>query len=629
MENIKTITLSRELITGSLDSDDIPDVVYREIASIYDIEFVDNIIPVDAIISACEKASKVPITLDTNSKYLREVAKFINPNEMWTNKELLLDAYRFIIKFMKDEDTALPQIGITFDVGLQTQSTPHSLNACMLFRLCKHNNLSTYLDTTIDQMVNSLRMLKMDNFMQQSIMFNTLKNIPFEDLPYIYLYLSRFESNGDDNSDTDTDGHLQSLEISYDEMKETIQYFSDVSKLYQRFRPKTVSEAVAIAGYVYDVDISSASDIFSEFTHLTQAPNSYEPKDEIMLKKWKKNNTLFNLNFVFNPYFPENIYKIGKLDSLARFEGYVNSTEEGPYSFLQTVYVEDTFYFGVMDKNFGIEENIAFQTYIYGDSIDELPEKFIISYGSRETNFFAYFTYEELIQLFSNNKNFSSPIPFHDIFSKTSITKLKNMCYAELPTDTEEILLKKRSLLASIAQVEIYVNEKNTILRRFREEYLECSFGMRNEIETAVSNLFKLSMCMRGWLKDNDELPIDSAPVGSNDQYLVIVRVTEKIIEFEKNVNSLPPYLGKMIMDLPLYKYHTNREFHPISSAQGELTVREKLELVKGGESLNEASIPDTCIRMSSNILATSVYRYMQILGMSIPFDIEKLRSIS
>ena len=83
--------------------------------------------------------------------------------------------------------------------------------------------------------------------------------------------------------------------------------------------------------------------------------------------------------------------------------------------------------------------------------------------------------------------------------------------------------------------------------------------------------------------------------------------------------------IGNQILDLPLLKI-SGGEFQPVASEESGKTIRGRLHIVKSGD---DHATYDSCIRLSSNLLAITCWRYMEVLGMSTPFDIEMLREIS
>ena len=139
----------------------------------------------------------------------------------------------------------------------------------------------------------------------------------------------------------------------------------------------------------------------------------------------------------------------------------------------------------------------------------------------------------------------------------------------------------------------------------------------------------------------------------SDNPYEVEVRVTEAIALFETAVGwggRRPPQpppsgleqvsgalmntdleispeksLSELILGLPLLKY-ADGKYIPIRSTKEGTSIRERLEIVKKGDEHPDYT---SCIRLTSNILAVTAYRIMEVLGLPPKFDIRSLRSIS
>ena len=79
-----------------------------------------------------------------------------------------------------------------------------------------------------------------------------------------------------------------------------------------------------------------------------------------------------------------------------------------------------------------------------------------------------------------------------------------------------------------------------------------------------------------------------------------------------------------MILGLPLLHYRG--EYIAASEHSMGLTITDRIRIVREGDSSNNVN---SCIRLTSNWFATTAHRYMQVVGMPQPFNIEHLRSIS
>ena len=129
-------------------------------------------------------------------------------------------------------------------------------------------------------------------------------------------------------------------------------------------------------------------------------------------------------------------------------------------------------------------------------------------------------------------------------------------------------------------------------------------------------------MCCRGWLKDSDPLPISEAPV--ENQHLVDIRVTSSFADLDAFLSEINTNLQNIFLSLPLLR--KRNDWVVINSIDKGKTIKERLEILKKGEDHGDHN---SCMRLTSNYLAQSVYRYMQILELEPPFHLEDLRDIS
>lgn len=77
-------------------------------------------------------------------------------------------------------------------------------------------------------------------------------------------------------------------------------------------------------------------------------------------------------------------------------------------------------------------------------------------------------------------------------------------------------------------------------------------------------------------------------------------------------------------MTLPLLKYRDG-QFTAETNPEAGLTIRDRIELVK----LGNDNLIVSCIRLTSNIIGATYYRYSKILDLPVHFEIEDLRRIN
>jgi len=83
--------------------------------------------------------------------------------------------------------------------------------------------------------------------------------------------------------------------------------------------------------------------------------------------------------------------------------------------------------------------------------------------------------------------------------------------------------------------------------------------------------------------------------------------------------------LGVFLGGLPLLIYRDG-VFNASQQREYGLTLGDRLRLIRSGENTDNMN---SCIRMSSNWLCASAYKYMQQINMEPPFEIRSLRYIA
>jgi hypothetical protein len=146
---------------------------------------------------------------------------------------------------------------------------------------------------------------------------------------------------------------------------------------------------------------------------------------------------------------------------------------------------------------------------------------------------------------------------------------------------------------------------------------------VRNNINVVLNNLLELAMYTRGWNGVLNEFPIEEAIV--ENQNIVDIAVTESLNKYENSVRGLPSDISCCFAGLPLLKYQ-HKKFIVINDTDNGKSLGERIEIMKSGENIQNVN---SCIRLTSNYLSASVYRYYQALRLPVPFDIDRLRYIS
>lgn len=182
--------------------------------------------------------------------------------------------------------------------------------------------------------------------------------------------------------------------------------------------------------------------------------------------------------------------------------------------------------------------------------------------------------------------------------------------------DDSPLVQSAKKLLAAIAYVETSSMTQFASLEHFVREFGK---SQREQCMELLTLLLRLSMTMRGWDgKSTSAYPVHSTP--TLPQNLIDVNVTEAWTAFFGAVERFGN-LGQRFLDLPLVRW---RGEFIVSRLRAEgRTLRERLEIVRRN------TTQESCIRLSSNWLCATVYRYMTAFQMVPPFSIELLRDIA
>ena len=563
------------------------------------------------------KKKEIPIPISD----LRIIARYINPHCKTWKKESLMKAFQFFntfeVKNLKDN----------FTVGLQTPENIYSLNASLLYKVCKEYNIQTNRNSSIEWMENSIRMYqKMNNpyylnevkmkihdeikfYTSHSELVNIL-NVINKPVPQISLAHS--------HSANFIKKYVPPLRIKYTFEK----YSKCADKISEERVPINNLEAIVMAALYKKNDISECEDPITEYSLMQKSP--YFPNDKKLIERMREASihpdTLLNpyLNQHFNPNLPENMYDRRDLIRLSSEEGFTNpDNDDSFYSFLQLSHLTATFIHG--------KQNFLDRETTFLEKISDLEYDQVVVFGVRvcDKKFKAY-TYGELMDTFSSYKRFSDPIT-QEIFSDEAIEKLYLLTQKERrETESEEVYKERVELGEEIERVKIYIANKNEYVEEFLVKYENLDDKGKKLVETCLHGLLDCAMYMRNWDGVSDYPLTSSATNFENEKQIVVDdRVTQSLIHFEKCCKV--SMLGNFILDLPLMQYHSESNTFVTCNDESEgLTIKERIRIVRDGE--NESM--NSCIRLTSNRFLASSYFYMILLGFRIPFFISEVSEI-
>ncbi len=600
------IYLSRIAITGPVDQNT-PKVVLKEIADSHGILFAlesnINYIVHDNLIREINSDKKIEYSL-------KNMARFVNKYVEW-EPELLKEAFG-VLQSYANVDLHLPEPN--FSYGLQIPSNIERLNACVLYRICKYLGLDIKFHHTIDQMAGAVQMTVCNEVSCRNFLQIQLKYINPENLTDLYLKACNFINLKVESEEEEMES---SSSINYyEDIKLAALIFDDHFATLMRVTPMTPGEAITLAAKNFSIDISLCENPIPEYKNLLHTQSSWIPLDPEMKKKRDINPLMYNIGVYFNPRLPSQLYDSDSLCQLALNEGYTlgDLRREGAYSLLETSYLSETFYHGRHPTISNIK------TPINWDVIKKLPSEAIICYGVINSDLKA-FTYSELAEVILHNKNFVNPLDENcNSFTDLSLKKLKMLSKIVRSSESQEAEDSRKKLIRSIALGELFTREINVKIKDFYVFYNEATPENQINIHDILRCFLKLSMLTRGWDLIS-EYPIVTALV--DNQHDVDVRVTQGIIDLEAICQSHEA-IGDVFWNLPIMRYRGGWQIS--TDVQNGTTISERLQILKNGE---EHENQNSCMRLTSNWFAASVWRYMMVIGLDPGFDVINLRSIS
>lgn len=613
--SLSGVVLSRLRIVEDVDMET-PLCVLEEILDSHRMGFKKGVIHVEYRKSLISHIQKIPVTKLSNplsSKDLRTLVTYINADKRfrWT-RETLFEAYKFLDRFSRisDANTILDTIPGNVVAASQNPEELYNLNACVLYKICKIHGIVTHPYTTLDSMGLAVKLLKGGPDLIYSVLSNFANNSNSRDIINV-LVTDRIRGFSAEELEEVT---YESLN-AYRTDSPYVNGGDSPNRLAKRILPISKSEAVGLGALIYQKDFSVSKCPISEFKKYTENPSRYIPIDETLREMFILNPNLIDLRMVFNPIFPQDYYNAEELINMAIYEGCdpTEVTAINSYEMLQMSYLLENFYEGLYPEIVNEETPIAF------DDVNELDPGLVVCYGVRRERLTA-FNIEELVEHFTLIKTFAHPVDSQNTLPDNAIRKLKKIAMDNEGGTGQSISMKNR-LMRAIEEVEFLSETSNSRALELYECYMRSDKRVKESIELAMKGLLSISMYMRGWKGGYHPFPIREAPV--DDQLSVDIAVTTSISEFIEICDGLGE-IGRNVMTLPLLKYQGR--FNPIGSEDHGFTIEDRLNIVRMGDDTGNIQ---SCIRLTSNILAATAYRYITLLGMESPFPIDELRYIS
>lgn len=568
--------------------------------------------------------------------YLMEYLS-IDPVETFTLDELL-DIYNFwesCINALNRNDLTVFNVS---RIGKPTRMFPYALNASFLYRICQTIGITTPDDINLETLGHIVRFsLKGTDSIPGCIdLINRhLLQTDYNGILSMVAQLPK-EAFGERTLTSSARVGFYPTHNNLLSVNGKFKFKSVIDK--RTITPMNTKEAVYLGIVNYGINLFKVRNPIMEYNNfhkfcLDKYPDYYLPNlentavtvteyinfknyqaiDNNLMRYIQFNPNLFTLN-VFELSVPETIYPRGILNQLAverPHDIYVDSA----YSNNCQSVLTDTFYLGWYPEISNDQTPFFYEELNNMNLNDLIESNNLIVYGT-PSNGLLGLTLTELTHLFKNNQTLENKLPGQvGLFTEMSIKHLKIIC-RDLETDLGSKLLIEIEIIDAIQKMN---NDKFNLLKQ-RFENHPCDNVL---IQCLLKSMLRLSMFMRGWNGlDESPYPLDGiVQVEAGD---IDINVCNSIKAFEDMINTHPD-IGGLFMTLPIMRLNHGNFVLSTDTKEG-YTIRERLDIIKRGENLEDNN---SCIRLSSNWFAITVWRYYQILRLDVPFNLSDIRTIS
>lgn len=642
------IRLSRLPLIGQVDQNT-PIIVLDLIAHSHGIKFnsekLDNLIYRTNLIYTINNCDGTIIpdleVASQSDKYLSIIVRFVNHEALW-NKNKIIVAFKHLYKYINDI-SLLDKIDINKSIfGKIIPLRVHSLDCSILYALCKRYRLITNPGTTLDDMVNMLKLYKLTqtdngkhdiseyikNYLSNTMpsnLINIISTLNILDqtrstlIPQNNILIARpnvpeipfLVSNKVDNNYDPNDLSPNNL----------LKAYRKISLIQTTNSPVIVDSNVAAIIVMimrHKLDLTKFNDPLHVYNYYKI--NRCFP-DPSVNNNLKHPELSINLNIVFNPILPIELYNTSQLLTLVELYGYNPSEikDDDCYSLLQTTVLLNNFTTIKPDAKILNEyDNLSSNT------IEECQE--IIYYGNCESGYY-WIEVDSLIDAWQRYRGFRNfcVVGVHS-YSQREILRLKNI----LKYYIDDSCYK---LAEIIDEIIIICTLHNDITNRMIGHY-------NNNVKdnetwlTIFKHVYYIGLYLRGYKNlDKYYVPKDCQDV---EMYYITgkcssedVDITDEIsassnAEFKllMKILNANPTIKELFQSLLIYKYIDNQLQIENDKSQGT-TLGRRLEII-----FDEPHNLYGCVRMSSNILLHSYYYYMKALNQHVNFKPEDVNRI-
>lgn len=550
-----------------------PLVVINGLADAYNIEgdllLDDNEETITQLVDTINTTSISVPTKGWNNEIYGLVAQFVNldSRQIW-RKDRLLIAYQDILNFN------VANISRPFRFSHRCNKYPTSLDPVACYLICRHHQITLHRETTYVEMATLINLLTMSRI-ERGLVGSDITNLS------LVKYIT-----------------TNNAELKYDNNAHAL-VKNNIEAIHQ-----------AIVNWKIDLSLSEYPliDYYGNYGKV-----HFRPITESLIKINKINQFRLKFGTYFNREIPLKYYTNEILNKFYIIEG----VDKNPLVLIeQSVY--NTFHHLLQPE---VKET---ETSFLMESLDDINPLELISYGVLSTNYNEFvnntmkiYSLDELIAMFKSQKNFVDSIT-GEKFSNEAVNKLTNICLGLISNNriTAEIKQKAKDLKNAIEMINLRQKGLDSKIK----SWMDVADGNKIVID-ALNALLDAGMYMRSWKGPPHPYPVNRSEVDRQD---IIDRNTSlALIKFHEVNSQLDPLIR--VDQLPLVKYFKGHFVESDSKYEG-YTINDRIEIVNRGNNTREMS---SCIRMSSNFIIASAYRYLQILGNTPSFSINTLIDVS
>ena len=587
---------------------------------------------------------KINIALDNieypNSNNINSVELFISTEvEEWDEENRNI-ALNHMISFYIDK---IPKISsINFNYGNKTNEDPLKYNICILYRLCKYFQIETNINTTIDIMAKSIRlMIDGGPKVLKEQLIESIKNLDTNKL--IELYNSGLvslplkpliEASPQIPINEIISNHFRK-DYSEDDYNKCREYLFNTSNLLCRIIPSNHLEAIILTAVRFGINISESINPTTQFLYISRESfcgktniNYIPINDHEFMKKYLKNPHFYNVKTYWTECLSQ-IYDKHTLEKFILAEGYSYDriSLRDPTSLLKDIRNRPNIFFGL---NPYCKENY---TIINHEHIDNINIELLLSIGIiNKPNTLYYITIEELTSWFNDRKIFLDPFNLSNI-------EMENIKKLKMKIDS---ISKEKTYLSKIYQKCLNsIIETENISSSLTEKAKELSNKVRmlidiekDKVKVFWNYVIELALYTRGWKIENDDMPLKSAKTNYNckKQSEVEINTTIATIKILEQLKLLPLKIQDYINILPVIKFNKDVKLNTLIFGENinkKIYTDHKHKLIDIFHIIHDENNENSCIRTNSNWILISAIYYSRLCGFEVDISLNDLDEIS